>query len=73
MHSDVVAKLKAMAVEHQKTGIPQATPETQNTTRCWKARTSNDVVNYPPWPMTQVVKLAIIMIQYKTMNILPVH
>ena len=39
---DVVAKLHALVLAHQKTGIPQATPKTQGTTRCGPAVASQD-------------------------------
>ena len=39
---DVVAKLHALVLAHQKTGIPQATPKTQGTTRCGHAVASQD-------------------------------
>ena len=39
---DVVAELHARVREHQKTAIPQATPETQGTTKCGPAVASQD-------------------------------
>lgn len=41
-HADIVAKLKKLVTEHEKTGVPQATPVTQNTTHCGNARMSQD-------------------------------
>ena len=41
-HPDVVTQLHQRVLEHEKTGIPQATPATQGTTACGPAKPSQD-------------------------------